>query len=352
MAARWPALDGLRGVAIVLVVVAHARIVPVATGGMVGVTLFFVLSGFLITHLLIAENEKHGSIDLKSFYARRALRLFPALVIYLVLISLLMSMMALAVPIWESAWPPALYVANYVQILGMDIFAHRHTWSLAVEEHFYLVWPLLVSLGVTKRVRLLAGVVLLLVAWRLGVGLVDRHWAYFGTDTNAYALGLGCLLAAWRGGRPAPAAPRVALYSVAGLVLLGVFPHTSAAQLYEMGVWLPVVAAALSVFAVWGTVDGDPHFLNLTWLRWLGVISYPLYLWHAPLLQFPQFGGSMSSRLLAITVAIAVASLSWTLIERPVLRSRLRQRFHPQVPLPSLGSMEPAPVPAVAPTHV
>ena len=165
---RWPALDGIRGIAILLVVASHFGLG--GTGGMVGVTLFFVLSGFLITYLLLDEREQTGRIDLKSFYGRRALRLLPALGFYLVGMAMLIWLLRLAIPIWDTTWPTALYLANYVQVLGGDLFANRHTWSLAVEEHFYLIWPLLVILGVTKKVKMLA------VAVRVARLLATRRW--------------------------------------------------------------------------------------------------------------------------------------------------------------------------------
>ena len=163
---RWPALDGLRGFAILFVLAADSAIVNVYVAGQIGVTLFFVLSGFLITYLLLDEVDDTGGVDLKAFYGRRALRLLPALLVYLVGIALLMSILGLGLPIWDMTWPPAVYMANYVQILGQDLYAHRHLWSLAVEEHFYLVWPVLVWLGATRRLKILGLVLVGLVAWR------------------------------------------------------------------------------------------------------------------------------------------------------------------------------------------
>lgn len=335
---RWLALDGLRGVAILLVVAAHAYVIPAVVGGMVGVTLFFVLSGFLITNLLIEEMESHGRLDLKAFYGRRALRLLPALGVYLFGISLVLATRNVDVPIIESAWPPALYVANYAQILGMDLFAHRHTWSLAVEEHFYLLWPVLVGLGATRRLRLLATFVGALVLWRFVTGIIDPMWSYMGTDTNAYALGIGALLAAVRrdSGLAKPAR-YVAPLSVAGLVLLALVQVPDLESLYEVSIWIPVLAAGLSAAAVWASVEGGgDSFLKGRTLRWFGLISYSLYLWHAPLMQIPGFGDTRATRLGAAALSVFIAWLSWTLIEGPILRSRLRRRFKAQTPLPAV----------------
>jgi peptidoglycan/LPS O-acetylase OafA/YrhL len=322
---RWPALDGIRGIAILLVVASHFGLG--GTGGMVGVTLFFVLSGFLITYLLLDEREQTGGIDLRAFYGRRALRLLPALAFYMVGMAMLIWLFRLAIPIWDTTWPTALYLANYVQVLGVDLAAHRHTWSLAVEEHFYLVWPLLVVLGAANRVRLLAVAVGCLAIWRLVVGTLDPVWAYMGTDTNAYALGAGCLLAVLRHQELRVRLPRrSAEVGIGALVLLSVVPFTDLEHLYLMGVWLPVLGALVSSVLIWASIDHNPALLGGKTLVWLGGISYALYLWHAPILLLPVFDGPVGT-VAALGVSIGLATLSWKLIEGPISRSRLRQRL-------------------------
>jgi peptidoglycan/LPS O-acetylase OafA/YrhL len=320
----------LRGIAILFVLAAHSAVVNVYVAGQVGVTLFFVLSGFLITYLLLDEVADSGGVDLKAFYARRALRLLPALLVYLVGIAFLMSVLGLGLPIWDMTWPPALYLANYVQILGQDLYAHRHLWSLAVEEHFYLVWPVLVWLGATRRLRILGLVLVGLVVWRLGIGSIDPIWAYQSTDTNAYALGLGCLVAgAHHRGWRIQLHRRTAEAGVFLLVFLSLVPVRDLDHLYEVGVWLPPLAALVAAASVYAAVELSPVFLGASGLRWFGGISYALYLWHAPLLQIPALDASPFTRLTAVGLAIGIAWMSWTWIESPILNSRWRQRLLP-----------------------
>jgi peptidoglycan/LPS O-acetylase OafA/YrhL len=328
MVRRWPALDGLRGVAILLVLAAHSDLIHVYVAGMVGVSLFFVLSGFLITYLLLVESDDTGGVNLRAFYGRRALRLLPALAVYLVGIAVLMSILGLALPIWDMSWPPAVYLANYVQIAGQDIYAHRHLWSLAVEEHFYLVWPVLVMLGATKRVKTLAVLVVGLLLWRLGVGIFNPMWAYHATDTNAYALGLGCLLAvAYYQGWRIRLHRRTAEAGVILLAALSLVPIKGLDHLYEIGVWLPPVAASVAAVCVLAAIELSPAFLHSASVRWFGAISYSLYLWHAPLLQIPYLANTTLTRLGAVLIAIGIAWMSWRWIERPILRSKWRQRL-------------------------
>jgi peptidoglycan/LPS O-acetylase OafA/YrhL len=327
---RIPALDGVRGLAIILVVISHAGIGALASGGRVGVTLFFVLSGYLITRLLLIEQAESGSIRIAAFYGRRALRLLPALVLYLVGIALLMWWLRLDVPVWRITWPPALYVANYAEIMGMDLFAHRHTWSLAVEEHFYLIWPVVVAAGATKRLRPLAVVVALLLVWRLVVASFNPYWAYRGSDTNAYALGFGCLLAVADMRRLLPRLPRsVPAIATASLLLLGTVPVESAGQPYLPAVWLPPLAAALAVVLIAGAVQHDFGLLRSDVLRWFGLISYSLYLWHAPLMQLPGLGDSALGRLVSAAVAVVLAWGSWVFVERRFVASRWREALAP-----------------------
>jgi peptidoglycan/LPS O-acetylase OafA/YrhL len=241
--------------------------------------------------------------------------------------AVLVTVVGLAMPIWEITWPPALYLANYSQILGTDLAAHRHTWSLAVEEHFYLLWPVLVGFGVATRLRWLTAGVLALATWRVVAGLFDPEWAYMGTDTNAYALGIGCVLAtAYRGGLTFKLPKWSAEAGLVVLIGLGLVPYTDLETLYRLGVWLPVIAAAVSACVISAALTHSPGFLSGRLLIWFGGISYALYLWHAPLLLFPMFEGPVGN-LIAVMISVLMATISWKLIEGPVARSRLRRNL-------------------------
>jgi len=253
--------------------------------------------------------------------------LAPALAFYLVGIAILIWAFRPSVPIWSTRWPAATYLSNYVQVAGADLIANRHTWSLAVEEHFYLIWPPLVILGATKKLRLLALVIVVFAAWRLVVGTQDLIWAYLGTDTNAYALGIGCLLACLRHrGVTLPIPPRTAEVGIGALVLLSFVPFADQQQLYQLAVWVPPVGAALSGVVIWAAVAQSPSFLTGRVLVWFGGISYALYLWHAPMLLVPNFDGPIRS-IVGVALSIGLAAISWKLIEGPISRSRLRGRL-------------------------
>ena len=206
---RRPALDGLRGICVLLVIALHADL-PFSKGGFLGVDGFFVLSGFLITTLLVEEWHRAGKISLRAFYIRRALRLFPALLVLLVfsvLITLLLLRGDAAASSWRGIFLASFYASDWATVIfgnnssGLGIV--QHTWSLGVEEQFYLLWPLLLVFMFTLRMRtkwILAVVSLLIVAsalWR-ALLLEQGEWierVYKEFDTRADALLIGC---SWR----------------------------------------------------------------------------------------------------------------------------------------------------------
>lgn len=290
---RIAALDGLRGLAILLVVIYHARR-DWMPGGAIGVTLFFVLSGFLITRIL----TRHDRIDYKRFYTRRALRLLPAVVLFLIGVWAITG---------RVVWHPLTYTANFAAIYDWGIQPAGHTWSLSVEEHFYLVWPLVVS--VIPRQHLKTGVAVLFgmaVTWRLSMIGADYYRVAFGTDTSAYALLAGCALAVWK---PRPIRPVFGWAAVVGIGTVAAF----GVALTDGFLYLEIAGALLAVVAVHVASTRRIPVLEWDWLVWLGAISYSLYLWHALFLYvLPAW--------VAVALAVLVAWLSWQAVEQPLLR--------------------------------
>src|SRR5690606_12932870 len=176
---RIRGLDGLRALAIVMVMGYHASR-PAVPAGFWGVILFFVLSGYLITNLLCAEVDRRGRIRIGNFYWKRALRLLPALIIVSILALLLGAT-------WGNVIPALGYYANYARIAGVDLGMMTHTWSLVVEEHFYLLWPLVIAATPARsRVKVIGLILAASVVWRaIAVGVTSPAWVYNATDTNA-----------------------------------------------------------------------------------------------------------------------------------------------------------------------
>jgi len=301
---RTPALDGLRAVAIAMVLGYHVdkRLVP---AGSWGVVLFFVLSGYLITRLLCAETDCEGHIDIRRFYLRRAFRLLPALIVVcLVLLA--------AGTAWSQVVPALGYYANYARIAGVDVGPLTHTWSLAVEEHFYLLWPLLIGVIPPRhRLRVIGLLAVAAVAWRgVAIGVMSPSWVYNATDTNAAALLAGCYLGV---ARPRPW--RWAWWSVPTLLVLMFLPMFGAEG--PASAWGGFVAIGLGVIAIQHAV-ARPRWLETPVLVWLGKISYGLYLWHYLYLR------TAAPAWAALALAVATAAASWYLVETPIRRVRER----------------------------
>jgi peptidoglycan/LPS O-acetylase OafA/YrhL len=289
--------------------------------GSVGVTLFFVLSGFLITALLLQEKRDTGRIKLSDFYRRRALRLLPAVVA--VSLSVAVGLLVLGEPerALAEGLAPLTYVVNWLRILGLDLEQMSHTWSLAVEEQFYLVWPMAFIGIMALRMRPVVGLLVAaggLCIWRLLLVLegASRSRVFLGTDTNADALLVGCALAFGlsHSGRRAPRfAPEIGLALF--LMALG------AGALGEAGVaTIGLTAAALSGgLLVWWLATTERSILDWRPLVGLGVISYGVYLWHGPIIRsLPDVAPPLVVGPLVVLVAIA--SYHW--IERPFLMRR------------------------------
>ncbi|GAA1787667.1 acyltransferase family protein [Nostocoides veronense] len=351
-----PGLDGLRAIAVASVFLFHAR-PGVLPGGWLGVDIFFVLSGFLITSVLLTDRERHGRIDLTDFWLARARRLLPAVV--LVLLAVVSAAYFWTVParrqaITGDAIASWFYFANW-HFLGGDeaYFAAvanpsplRHMWSLAVEEQFYLLYPLLLValiavLGRTRRLTAALGglaVASAVLMAALHTPGLDPSRVYYGTDTRAQQLITGAAVATLLApGSPVTKRTRIAIdtwgraLSIPALLVLLLafrFVRESTEGIFEGGLFALAVVTVLVVIAV-ASPNSSPVQRALSWapLRHLGMISYGVYLWHWPVIVFlgadrMGFGGwPLTLAQAAITLALSEAS--YRLVEHPIRRGGL-----------------------------
>ncbi|MEZ5280684.1 MAG: oligosaccharide flippase family protein [Acidimicrobiales bacterium] len=342
-----PALDGLRGLAVLAVMFHHANF-PFLQGGFLGVDVFFVLSGFLITALLVGEYDRVGRIDLKRFYARRALRLMPALVVMVALVCAVLwfwpSGTLRSDSLSSAGWSLA-YLSNYLAVLvdrGLGVFGH--TWSLAIEEQFYLLWPPVLVWFLTRgRARaamwslaIVSGAVALVraITW-LATHDVDQ--VYFAFHTRADALLVGCLtalittrirqdaLARW-----AHRWRHVPLLVGAGLTSIAAFASTSSGWVYVAGLPVVILGCAL-VIAQLASDSGSAvtQLLGHRLLVWVGSLSYGLYLWHVPVFELVKDAAPQLAYrylvLIQFALSLAAAVLSHRCVERyfMAVKSRL-----------------------------
>lgn len=354
--AYQPALDGLRGVAVGGVLLFHGGHL---TGGYLGVDAFFVLSGYLITSLLLAEAVATGTLSFANFYARRLRRLMPAIVLVIAFVGVYAKF--LAEPreldaIRFDGLSTLFYFANWRAIAGgADYWAafrapspFRHTWSLAIEEQFYFVWPLIVWLiarigpsAVVRNVRIIAvaGCAASFVALQLAFDATDTNRAYFGTDTRIASMFVGAVLATisleWIA-TIVVGARRFALEVIAimacivaareWMVLDGQNPRLYRGGLLALAIGVAVVIAA-AVHPQRGIVS---RVLAFGPLRGLGIISYGVYLWHWPIFvwmspaRMERDGWPLLGLQLVVTIAVALAS--YVLVEAPIRHGRFRHR--------------------------
>lgn len=348
---RIPSLDGLRAVSIVLVLFSHlagTRGFPVSTAsgnfwafGELGVRVFFVISGFLITGLLLDELARAGHINLGRFYLRRTLRIFPPYYAFLlfVFVAAVMGNMTLSPHDLTHA---ETYTSNYYSNRSWFV---GHTWSLSVEEQFYLLWPAVLLLAGTRRAFVGAALFVAVCPfirvgewelWRAGGAGIGMRF-----ETVADSIAMGCVLAGvrprlhqWRGYRRLQASKAFVLIPIAGMAanLTGQHP------LVAFGAGMTIANVAIALTIDWCVTRADTtvgRVLNARPLVIVGWLSYSLYLWQQPFLNRSS-QSALAAFPLNIMLAVTLAVLSYLLIERPSLRLRKRlERGHPAAARPA-----------------
>ena len=333
-------IQGLRALAALLVTLFHAKWV---SGGFIGVDIFYVISGFLITGLLIREIERTGTINFKEFYARRFKRLLPTS-FFVLAITALFSWLLIPATMRSSLGrdiiAAGLYVSNYLfawwqadyQNLDATPSPVIHYWSLAVEEQFYLLWPLLILLFFVVATKLKKKIALtVLVAAVTALSFVfsiyqtetSPIWAFYSLPTRAWELGLGALLVLL---------PPIKTKKLVGLigfvfVIASAFIFNETTAFPGLNAVLPVLGTVMLI----ATINSWPPFLNdvanSRLFQWLGEISYPLYLWHWPLLVLPStyFARPLAvyERIIAIFATIVLADLTHRFIEEPFRKRKI-----------------------------
>jgi peptidoglycan/LPS O-acetylase OafA/YrhL len=325
-----PELDGLRALAMLAVVAFHYE--HRVKGGYLGVTVFFVLSGYLITGLLRTERENRGSVDLRAFYARRALRLFPALVVVVIgslILATIVGHREVSTPLlYEGAGASLLYVNDFALALGHVSAWLAPTWSLGVEEQFYLIWPILLIVALRELPAALIGRLCIGLACVVGALYVvirpplGFSWTYFSPVGSVMPLLLGCGLSF-----VTPRVPRWLAAGAGALLVVFVFaaPEGESVASWRGPQQLTAVAAALVIAYL---VGPGVKSMRSGGLVWLGRRSYGIYLIHVVVLQALINGiqgvpGAVHN-LIGLPVTLVLAALSYRYVEQPFLRRKTR----------------------------
>lgn len=366
---RVAALDGLRGIAVLMVIAGHfigsvadtddplPRALLVLGNGGIGVTLFFILSGYLITSILVRERARTGRVHFVNFYIRRTLRIWPAFYVFLAVVTVLALTDVIEATGWQIA-SSAAFVWNYSPVA--DGWWLGHTWSLAVEEQFYLLWPVvLVFLGARRAVLMavvyiVASPVIRTLSYAVFPGQRDDVWMMF--HTRADALLVGCLLALLPAVRPVlwervqRLAQRRIEYPALAVLLV-----SSTIEVLFGGLWvlpfgysLTALAGGALILVAVARQAPSPFLRVLRWraLTTVGLLSYSLYLWQQLFLA-PQGTGLpvVGSGVLGLLALTAAATLSYLFVERPFLN--LKDRL--QRPARRASPVDPAPGPVADP---
>lgn len=355
-----PGLDGLRAIAVMAIILYHIN-TDVLPGGFLGVTLFFVLSGYLITSLLMSEWSNTGRVDIRNFWIRRIRRLLPALYCMLGVVLLYVAIFygAHLIPWSWDALSSLLYLSNWWFVFHHVSYFNRfgtptpfgHLWSLSIEEQFYFVWPFVIMLvfAVKPKSRVLVPVtfscavlsaLLMLIIYQPGF---DPSRVYYGTDTHAFSLLIGATLAmllarqrrsrhlretvtTWTG-MLIDFSGTIALFAVISCFWwMGEYSNLT----YRGGMFLLSVMAAILIGTITRRRSRLERLLGWQPLRWLGRRSYGIYLWHYPVIVLTRppmnvQGVSVLRAVLQIVASIILAALSWKFVEEPLRRRAIRQ---------------------------
>lgn len=344
-------LDGIRAIAVIMVLAYHLKL-ALFKSGFLGVTVFFVLSGYLITGILISEVEEEGTIDLKNFWLRRIRRLVPAVMsmaVVIIFVSAVVNRVIftkgckdfLASVLGFNNWWQIFNKVSYFEAAGVPS-PFTHCWSLAIETQFYLIYPLILlgiyklaksrGEGRAKRGLLFAGVTLLLALISVILMIVlfdpqqDASRVYYGTDTRAFSLLFGALLAILWEYRMVPrkisASANMVLGSVSFAVLLvmTIAINGSSNFWYRGGQFVGTILTVLVIYTVSGRKTWLSRFLSNPVLKWIGDRSYSIYLWHYPIILLISKGikASWWITLIEIVLSVVLAELSYRFIETPI----------------------------------
>ena len=344
-------LDGIRAIAVIMVLAYHLKL-ALFKSGFLGVTVFFVLSGYLITGILISEVEEEGTIDLKNFWLRRIRRLVPAVMsmaVVIIFVSAVVNRIIftkgckdfLASVLGFNNWWQIFNKVSYFEAAGVPS-PFTHCWSLAIETQFYLIYPLILlgiyklaksrGEGRAKRGLLFAGVTLLLALISVILMIVlfdpqqDASRVYYGTDTRAFSLLFGALLAILWEYRMVPrrlsASVNMVLGSVSFAVLLvmTIAINGSSNFWYRGGQFVGTILTVLVIYTVSGRKTWLSRFLSNPVLKWIGDRSYSIYLWHYPIILLISKGikASWWITLIEIVLSVVLAELSYRFIETPI----------------------------------
>jgi peptidoglycan/LPS O-acetylase OafA/YrhL len=336
-----PALDGMRAVAVFIVIFYHSSM-PIPGG--VGVLVFFVLSGFLITWLLLKEADRHGTVSLRKFYIRRSLRIFPAFTAYAALLITGLVVLEKRI-VWPQVIASLLYVSNYYQALNGDPnTGFSHTWSLGIEEQFYVLWPSVFLLFLHQReklVKTLATTIAAIWVYRLVLVFafhVDQGYIYEAFDTRADSLLIGCLTAVLLWERKVPQffnwACGNVLWPALSLTLFvaSMMIEHRLGSSYRNTIGFAVDSLLVAILIPQMIAFRDSMiggWLNWRWMRFLGVLSYSLYLYQqAAIGQAEKVAAKLPALLhfpVIITIVLLCAMASYYVVERPALK--LKERF-------------------------